>query len=172
MKTRAQRPQVIGFGNPMRGDDAIGIEVARRVRQAAGGAVEVRELVSDAMDLLAAWEDSGTTIVVDAMVAGAEPGAVRRFRAEELLSEGAITFPCPHGVGMPDAVRLAAAVGRLPKRLVVIGVEGSRFELGEGMSAAVEAAIEPAVEAVLSELNCRRVQPGESEAGREPPTTE
>lgn len=153
MKISTSEPLVIGFGNPMRGDDAVGIEVARRVGRTAGASVRVKEVVSDAMDILAAWEDSEITIVVDAMTTGAAPGTIRRFQAEELLSGEAVTFPCPHGVGLLDVVRLASAVGQLPQHLVVIGIEAVCFDLGEGISPVVEAAIAPAVDAVLRELN-------------------
>jgi len=153
MRMGSSKPAVIGFGNPTRSDDAVGFAVVRAVRQATGEQVSTREVASDAMNLLTAWEDADTPIVVDAMVTGAAPGSIRRFQREELLSGQEVTFPCPHGLGLLDAVRLAAAVGRLPERLVVFGIEGRCFDLAEEMSPAVEAAVAPAVGAVLKELN-------------------
>ena len=44
------------------------------------------------------------------------------------------------------------ALGRLPRRLVVIGVEGARFEAGAGPSAGVRAAMDAAANEVLAQL--------------------
>jgi hypothetical protein len=45
----------------------------------------------------------------------------------------------------------------LPRRVVVYGVEGSRFDAGEGLSAEVEAAVEQAAAAVGEDVRaCTR----------------
>jgi hydrogenase maturation protease len=41
-----------------------------------------------------------------------------------------------------EAVQLARALGRLPGRLLVIGIEGKRFDSGAGLSPEVERAAE------------------------------
>jgi hydrogenase maturation protease len=46
----------IGIGNPDRGDDAVGLAVARRVRDAAPGGVTVKELDGDQLTLLDEWD--------------------------------------------------------------------------------------------------------------------
>jgi hydrogenase maturation protease len=47
-----------------------------------------------------------------------------------------------HRFGLADALELARALGRLPPRVVVYGIEGSRFAPGRPMSPAVAAAVE------------------------------
>ena len=57
-----------------------------------------------------------------------------------------------HAFGVGEAVELARVLGKLPDRVVVYGVEGGEFAAGEGLTAPVEAAVEPAAQAVLDDL--------------------
>ena len=43
---------------------------------------------------------------------------------------------------LPEAVELARELDRLPRRLVVYGIEGESFEAGEGLSPAVETTVD------------------------------
>ena len=63
---------IIGLGNPHRGDDAIGIEVARRI---AAQAPDVRVVeTDDPSERLDLWAGAETAVVVDAMVSRGAPG--------------------------------------------------------------------------------------------------
>ena len=68
--------RVIGIGNPLRGDDAIGLLVARRVRELAGPEVEVMELEGEPARLIDAWQGAALVVVVDAVKSGAAEGSV------------------------------------------------------------------------------------------------
>jgi hydrogenase maturation protease len=57
-----------------------------------------------------------------------------------------------HAFGIGDAVELGRALGRLPARVVVFGIEGVDFALGSGLSERVAGAVEEVTHAVLSEL--------------------
>ena len=60
-----------------------------------------------------------------------------------------------HGLGVVEAVRLAVALDRLPRALVVLGVEAADVGVGPGLSPQVAAAIPALVGAVLAELGTR-----------------
>jgi hydrogenase maturation protease len=57
-----------------------------------------------------------------------------------------------HAFGVGDAVELSRALGRLPGRLVVYGVDGSDFAAGAALSGPVETAVDGVVEAILRDL--------------------
>ncbi len=143
--------RVIGIGNPLRGDDAAGLLVARRVRDLAAPGVEVVELEGEPGRLIDAWEEAALVVVVDAVRSGGEEGSVVRFDATAGPLPAAVGASSTHALGLGDAVEIARALGRLPARLVVYGIEGARFEPGAGLSPAVAAAVDAAVDAVLSE---------------------
>ena len=57
-----------------------------------------------------------------------------------------------HAIGLPEAYALGEALGRLPDRLVVLGVDVVDVDYGVGLTPAVAAAVPHVVEAVLAEL--------------------
>jgi hydrogenase maturation protease len=131
---------VVGVGNAWRGDDAAGLAVARRVR-ALAPAVEVCELDGDVSALVGLLDGREGVAVVDAARWGAPPGTVHAIRADrEPLPAG--LGSSTHAFGVADAIELARALGRLPVRLDVYGVEGEDFATGAPLSPAVAAGVE------------------------------
>jgi hydrogenase maturation protease len=142
---------VIGIGNPLRGDDAAGLLVARRVRELAGAEVDVRELEGEPSRLIDAWQGAATAVVADAARSGAVPGTVMRFDATEGPLPPFVSATSTHALGLGDAIELARALGRLPSRLIVYAIEGARFGAGDALTPAVAAAVETTAEAALGE---------------------
>ncbi len=160
----ATRPAVlvIGVGNPLRGDDGAGVEVARRVRDRAGDGFEVRELRGDLTELLDAWLGREAVVLVDTMRSGARPGAIRRLDAndEPLPAQQRHGPTSTHAAGLAEMIELARALGRLPARLIVYAVEGRRYEAGAGLSDELEAIVPTLVERVLREARSLRTSDG------------
>lgn len=129
-----RRCVVIGLGNDRRGDDAAGLEVARRV----GGIEHDGDLADLALD----WSRDDDVVVVDAMVSGAPIGAVRRFDALAEPLPRTRSAWSSHAFDLPAALELARVLHRLPRRLAVVGIEGANFELGAAMSEEVAAAVD------------------------------
>ena len=132
---------VIGVGNAWRGDDAAGLAVARRLRELAAAGGEVREVEGDASALVDAWTGAERVVVVDAAQSGAQPGTVRRFDARSAPLAARSVRSTTHAFGVPDAIELARALGRLPGRLDVYAIEGASFIAGDSLTPAVERAV-------------------------------
>ena len=130
-------PLVIGFGNRWRGDDAVGPLAAERLAAAGYEAVEIE---ADGTLLLESWTGRTWVFVVDAMVSGAPPGSIRRFDDPDALPKGAFRSST-HLISLAEAIDLARALGRLPHRLTVFGIEGGGYAYGASLSAAVDAAL-------------------------------
>ncbi len=133
----------------MRGDDAAGLDVAAALRGEPG--IEVRQHAGEGLDLIAIWEGAGAVLVVDTVRSGAPPGTLHRFDISDRPLPSRVRRQSGHAVSVATAIELARTLGKLPAKVVVYGVEGERFETGSAPSAAVQAAIEPLVEAVRSE---------------------
>jgi hydrogenase maturation protease len=128
---------VIGVGNAWRGDDGAGLAVARRLRETAPTGVEVREHEGEASALIDAWAGAAHVVLVDAAASGAPVGAVRRFDARAKALPAQAVRSSTHAFGVPDAVELARALGRLPDRLEVYAIEGADFTAGASLTPAV-----------------------------------
>lgn len=134
---------VIGVGNPTRGDDAAGLEVARRVR-----CVESHQEVNGSYELMDVWEGVDEVIVVDAARSGAPAGTVHRFDAHDEPLPGGILATSTHSVGVMETIEMARSLGRLPERVVVYGIEVSNVTPGAGLSARVEEAVRELVKEI------------------------
>jgi hydrogenase maturation protease len=152
MSSATSRSLVIGVGNAWAGDDAAGLLVARLVRERAPAGVTVIEHEGEPIALLDAWDGASVAIVVDATFGGGEPGAVRMFEATHEALPVSFTGTSTHSFGLGQAIELARALGRLPERLVVVGIEGERFEAGAEPRPAVTKALRKAVARVLTLL--------------------
>lgn len=125
---------VIGIGNTDRGDDGAGILVARALEHTRS-----KELV-DCVGLLYLWEGESDVVVVDAMRSGEVPGTVCCFDAT--ASELPVrTSSSTHSFGLAETIELGRALGRLPARLVVLGIEADGLGPGDTLSEAVKEAI-------------------------------
>lgn len=60
-------------------------------------------------------------VIIDAMRAGLAPGTIRKLQAEQLASESVLLSS--HGYGVAHALALATALGELPNRLLILGIE-------------------------------------------------
>jgi hydrogenase maturation protease len=144
---------VVGVGNVYRRDDGVGPAVAARLRERAPG-VNAVSCEQEPSRLLDAWAGADLAIVVDGVSSGDEPGVVHRFDVSERPLPAGVFHGSTHAFGVGEAIELARALGRLPRRVLVYGVEGREFAAGEGLSPAVAAAVEPLVSELLEEVGC------------------
>ena len=127
----------IGVGNRFRGDDCAGLEAADRMLAAHD--VQVVHCGGDPAAIMSAWEGSTTVVAVDAVVSGAEVGTIVTVDATAEKLPACFTRST-HALGLGHAVELARAIGRLPPRLVLFGIEGACFDMGAEADARVKRA--------------------------------
>lgn len=145
---------VAGLGSRYRGDDAVGPLVASLCAGATRGVHDIGPL-EEPLDLLGRFDGADLAIVIDAVRSGAPIGSVRVLDVDVSSSDGCSDNAEPavtstHGIGLVGVLRLARAIGRAPRRLIVVAVEGETFDLGDEMSAAVTAAVPTALAAVVT----------------------
>lgn len=144
---------VIGIGNAYARDDGVGLEVARRLRERAPARVKVVERGGEGAELMEAWREAGAVILIDAVRSGARPGTLRRIDCRLHQLDRSLFGDSTHAFSVAEAVELSRVMGRLPARLVVLGVEGSDFTAGTELSPDVRKAVPLAVDAALEEIN-------------------
>ena len=143
---------VIGVGNAWRGDDAVGLQAARRLRVSLGPSVEVIDAEGDGLAILDLMEGIDHVILIDAVKGGGQPGTTIRLDLS-VGSRWGTVVPCStHAMGIADAIDLARALGRLPKQIILYGIEIESVESGAPISDAVREGLDIVVEQVYREV--------------------
>ena len=138
---------VVGVGSA-RGDDAAALLVARRL-VAAGVPARVVEL-TDPTDLLESWLPGDRVVVVDAVRSGAAPGTVHVLDLTHRPLPTGTPAASTHVLGLDVAIELARALGRLPRQLVLYGIEAAADPTTERPSSPVLAAVDTVTAALAA----------------------
>lgn len=135
------RIRIIAVGNPLRGDDAAGMAVADELRSRRLHGIDIVNATGEGAELMDVWADSDSVIIVDAARSGRKPGTIVRLDARSDKIPSDFFHYSTHAFSVAEAVELSRAIGELPQRLVIYGIEGAAFEAGRPLSPGVEAAI-------------------------------
>ena len=146
------RAVVIGIGNVLRGDDAAGAAVVERLRGRVPDGVEVASCDEEPSRLIETWAGADAAVIVDAVASGGPAGSLHRFEAGETAIPAHALRSSTHAIGLADTIELARALGKLPPRVLVYGIEGRDFGTGRPLSPAVEAAVESVVTEIRGDL--------------------
>ena len=141
---------ILACGNPLRGDDAVGWEIAEALQIVSSCAdIEIEAAVQFAPEMAERVSRAAIVIFVDACVTQ-EPGLVR-FERVILSQSDSGTFT--HELNPPALLALAETLyGRSPARAFALSVGAESFELSEALSESVRAAIPEAVFTILGYL--------------------
>jgi len=143
---------VVGLGNDFRNDDGVGLAVLRMLGSRNISGVQLVELRDDLTQLLDHLQDVATAYIVDAVQSGSTPGTIHRIEAKGEYFSPAGLPRSTHGLSLRNLLELPRLQGGLPKKLVIYGVEGERFDYGNTMTPAVNDAIPGVVESICAEL--------------------
>lgn len=147
------RVLVAGVGNVLHGDDGFGVELAWRLaRRSWPDGVAVIETGIGGMSLVQeAMRGTGSLLLLDAHASGGPPGTVRLLEPTlpdlSALDPHALRdyFADTHYATPLRALALLERLGRLPRRVAVIGCEPSAHEeMAIGLSVPVAAALSAA----------------------------
>ena len=150
------RTVVIGIGNRLRGDDAAGVVVAEQLRPRVRDGVEVVSCDEEPSRLMEAWEGAESVLLVDTVSSGSPPGTLHRVEVGEQAVPARTFRSSTHAIGIADTIELARALGRLPRRVRIYGIEAGGFTTGAALTPAVESAVAFLVKDVLHDLEEER----------------
>jgi len=147
---------ILGLGNPIVSDDAVGIRVAALLRERLAGRddVEVDEDYWGGLKLMERLIGYEAAVVIDAIQTGsAPPGTIHRLRVEDMPTQRSASA---HDLNLPTALELGRrAEQALPANdaIHLVGIEvADILNFGERLTPAVEAAVPEAVSLVMEIL--------------------
>ena len=149
---------VVGVGSTLMSDDGVGpAAIARLSARGVAAGVELHDAGLALSDVLGTLDPSVPLIVVDAVRGGGPPGTIYEVRLDSGTREvvGADRMTSLHELSVLPALRLEALTGRVFADVTVFGVEPEKLEWGEGLSPAVDAALDKVVDAVLKHVETK-----------------
>lgn len=144
---------IIGVGNSYRSDDAVGILIARKLKDRVSDRVSIKEQSGEGTSLMDSWQGHDRVCVVDAVSSGAPPGSIHRMDASKEPIPSKFFSCSTHDFGVAEAIEMARALDQLPRQLQLFGIEGENFQPGEMLSAEVERAMELVVDEILQQFS-------------------
>jgi hydrogenase maturation protease len=121
----------VGIGNHFRRDDGVGPMLAARLAD-AGRIATIH--AGDGAGLIDLFGEHADLTLIDATQCGASPGTVIHLDACAAPLKADLFRYSTHRFGLAEAIETARALGMLPRRLKVIGIEGADFGAGEGLT--------------------------------------
>jgi hydrogenase maturation protease len=143
--------RVVGCGSPQ-GDDALGWEIIRLLRDEDLPAEIELHAAQVGHQILDVLDGQGTLVLVDAMASVTAAGTIHRYVWRDLPVE-LLRPGTTHHLRPAEALRLAAALGLLPPRVIVWGIEAESFEAQTNLSSAVATAVPELLRRITEELN-------------------
>lgn len=142
---------VLGIGNVLHTDDAVGIRVVEWLteRYAFPGNVRVLDLGTP-VDLSHLLKGVSHLLVVDAILTDEAPGSIFRLQPEEIPFESPLKASL-HQVGLMEGLAMASLMGCRPETILV-GVQPYSTGFGTELSPAVEAVLPEIGATVIREL--------------------
>ena len=169
--TGAPLVKVLGLGNVLMGDDALGPWVIHHLESAYDFPPEVAlvDVGTPGLDLVPYVAGPSGIVLVDTVSAkDAAAGSVRLYDREALLRFAPKPRLSPHDPGVTEALLAVEMAGEAPAFVTLVGVVPGRVATGVGLTSAVQDAVGRAAEAVVATLLARglevRRRPGDVSA--------
>jgi len=151
---------VLGLGNPVLSDDAVGLAVVAALRRMFAAApipgADILASTRAGFELIDILRDYGRAILVDCVtMPDPRPGTVRRLSLDDVA--GSHRLINVHDLSIGVAFRLAERMGiRMPAEVEILAVEAAdTCTIAEGLTPAVEAAVAPLARRIYEDLKDR-----------------
>jgi hydrogenase maturation protease len=166
MAASLPRVLVLGLGNDILTDDAVGLRVAEAARERLAGEpdIEVKTTTEMGLALLDEIADRQSVVLVDSVqTGGAAPGQIHEINSIDLSR---VLTTAPHFLGIGETLALGKMLSlAMPQDVRIIAIEvADPYTLGVEMTPVVAQAVAPAAErvAALARQFARSLRPEES----------
>ncbi len=151
-KERKKQIVILGVGNILLKDEGIGVCVAKEMEKLKlPDNVRVLDGGTLGIDLLNLIEDADKLIIIDAVKTGAEPGAIFRFRPEDIETITKAPKTSLHQIDLYETLKIAKLMEKYPET-IVIGIQPKTMEWGMELTPELSEKIPEIIKCVLEEL--------------------
>jgi hydrogenase maturation protease len=150
-----KRPVVVlGLGNPLMGDEGIGVYLVERLASSAADhpSVDFLDAGTGGLSVLHDMEGRRKAVFIDCAFMDQEPGAIRRFSPEEVRSTKVLAHQSLHEADLMRMIEIARQLDQAPEEIVIFGIQPERVEFGQGLSPTLMNRIDEYIALILQEL--------------------
>ena len=144
---------VIGLGNPLMGDDGLGLAALERLSSqwALPSGVKLIDGGTWGLNLLPLIEAADQVLFLDAVDAGRQPGAPVELAGDQLPGRLGLKLSS-HQIELREVLALARLRDTLPSTMVCLGLQPASIELRHGLSPVIQERLDGLVRAVVARL--------------------
>ena len=148
---------VLGVGNVLLKDEGLGVHVAQTMKETAPPTDVDLEILESGVssDVFLTLEDVDKLIVIDAVLAGSEPGAIYRFTPDDIALENQMHVSV-HQWGLFEGLKMMDYLNNKPGETVIIGVEPKEVDWGMELSPEIKQKVPRILELVWKEIHSGR----------------
>jgi hydrogenase maturation protease len=148
-----RRVLVLGVGNLLMGDEGVGVHAVRALMERPlPPHVDVVDGGTAGPELLHFVEGSDRVLIIDAVEAGEEPGAILRFTPQDVTAQAGDLAISLHQTKVLEVLALAAYLGRDLPPIVIYGVQPEAMAWSTELSPTVQKRLDALLDAVQEEL--------------------
>jgi hydrogenase maturation protease len=144
---------VIGLGNPLLGDDALGLVALERLSQEyqLPDSVSLHDGGTWGMSLMPTIEDATNVLFLDAIDRGETPGTFIRLDGEAIPATLSKMIS-PHQIDLREVLAVTMLRGTFPYGAVAMGVQPETLATQVALSRVVAAQVDTVVDAAVAQL--------------------
>ncbi|MEQ1691562.1 MAG: HyaD/HybD family hydrogenase maturation endopeptidase, partial [Gemmatimonas sp.] len=144
---------VIGLGNPLLGDDALGLVALERLqnRYELPDDVSLHDGGTWGMSLLPTIEDATNVLFLDAIDRKEVPGTFIRLEGTEIPATLA-QMVSPHQIDLREVLAVTMLRGTFPHSAVAVGVQPETLATQVALSRIVASKVDEVVDAAVAQL--------------------
>ncbi|MFN3975575.1 MAG: HyaD/HybD family hydrogenase maturation endopeptidase [Aquificaceae bacterium] len=145
---------ILGVGNVLLSDEGLGVRVVEELRNRYKFPEEVclMEGGTLGLSLLYHIEKVDRLLIIDVLLGGKPPGTLYKLRGEDVLTYLEKRRLSAHDIGIQEVLAMLRFVGRLPKEIVVLGMEPESFDASLELSPLVQKNLNRLIEEILKQL--------------------
>ena len=143
---------LLGLGNLMRTDDAVGMLTLQTLAESGLLPPDVRVIEGGTLglDLLDSLRGISRLLVLDAVDTGATPGTLKRFEGQEV--DDLPVSKSVHLLGFSDLMGALRLIDAAPAEVVLLGVQPASTDWGTLLSPEVDLTLQPLMQSALAQL--------------------
>ena len=133
-----EKVAILGVGNPMRGDDVVGVEIVKLLKGRVPRNVKLLECQTVPENFMREirWFNPTHVLIIDAAQLGAEPGEARLVAPDEILGMALSTHQIPLSI-------LAEVIENIVNaKVMILGVQPKSIEFREELTPELQEASE------------------------------